>query len=119
MEELSITVRVKSDAHVVALEGSLDIDTRVKFKRVCAGLSSSGACQFIIDLSKLKYIDSSGVAAILMECRRVRVEGGTFAIVLPPQSIRPALCARGVDRLLPSYPNVEIALRFALLPKAV
>jgi anti-anti-sigma factor len=68
------------------------------------------AQDLIVDLSRVTFIDSSGLSALLTASAGARARGGSVALVLgdgePPSIFR----FRGVDRLLALYPSREAAL---------
>jgi anti-anti-sigma factor len=100
-------------AHV-ALSGEIDAasvaSVRTAFTHVAAQQ------HVVLDLSKVTFIDSSGLGAIIGGLRRVREAGGRAVITGASRSIDRMLVTTGVIRLVPVAPTVEDAL--ALLDDA-
>ncbi len=53
-----------------------------------------------LDLSALKFMDSSGIAVILRLHKRMRSMGGRMAVVDPAEQPMRVLDASGIDRLV-------------------
>ena len=59
-------------------EGELDAFTVAPFRRVLAAVADSG--RLIIDLSKVTFIDSAGLGALIGGLRHIRERGGQVAV---------------------------------------
>ena len=56
----------------------------------------------MLDLSRLRFLDSAGLALLIAQHRRSKAEGTQFAITNPRGEVRRALAISGLDRVLAS-----------------
>jgi len=63
----------------------------------------------IIDLSRVPFIDSAGLGALIGGIRRVREDGGDVALSSPRGEVMTVLRTTGFDRILPVTSTVEEA----------
>ncbi len=61
---------------VLACSGSLDADNVALFKKRVAELFDGGSSKFVLDVSKLNFIDSMGLGAMISLLRRTRERSG-------------------------------------------
>jgi len=84
----------------IKLEGRLDAFNTPKLRRELDQWLDKGVIHFIIDLSDLDFIDSSGLAVLVRLLKRVRLNQGEIQLVWPhhpaPQQI---LRITGLDRV--------------------
>jgi anti-sigma B factor antagonist len=60
------------------------------------------ARRLVLDLSKLRFLDSAGLALLIAQHRRAQQDGTQFAIANASGDVRRVLAISGLDRLLPS-----------------
>jgi anti-anti-sigma factor len=95
---------------VVQICGELDIATAPELReQLLAILNRQTTSRLILDLSKLEFMDSSGVAVLIDTDRRARLLGGSVALVAPQRSVSRVLQICGVDRCLPIFTDVSAA----------
>ncbi|MDE3206221.1 MAG: STAS domain-containing protein [Acidobacteriota bacterium] len=93
---------------VVHVIGVVDSSTVWKFRQAIAELPA--ASQVVLDISKLSFVDSSGLGAVIGGVRRVRELGGDMRLAGPIPSIRRVLEVTGLDRIAEVHPDVAAAL---------
>jgi anti-sigma B factor antagonist len=95
---------------VVHICGELDIATSPDLReQLLAILNRQTSSRLILDLSKLEFMDSSGVAVLINTERRARLLGGTVALVAPQRPVLRVLQICGVDRCLPIFHDISAA----------
>ncbi|MFZ5633216.1 MAG: STAS domain-containing protein [Bacillota bacterium] len=67
----------------------------------------------VVNLSDVKYIDSSGLGVLLGRYRRVSRDGGKMFIVGATKHVRKILEMSGLLRIMPEYPTESDALKHA------
>ena len=65
---------------VLTIEGALDAMSTPELRPVIEEMVAESTERVIVDLSKLRLIDSSGVGAIVSLYKRVRARGGQVAV---------------------------------------
>ena len=92
----------------VVLEGELDIGTVEGAEHRVAAAEREAPSLLVIDLSALRFVDSSGVRVVLLAEGRARAAGRRLAVRLGTGSALRVFAALGLlDRLevLPAGPN--------------
>lgn len=105
-------VRTERGRPVVVLEGDVDISTapalRAFFTRGDHGRRPG---RTVLDLTRVAFIDSSGLGAIVHAHKRVRASGGDgAALVVHDASVRRVLQLAGLDRAVPLFTSLDEAL---------
>ena len=76
----------EDDVVTAGIVGEIDLaNAKAVFARIAAGLDNEAAA-LILDLSRTRYLDSSGLQALLELRRRTQVRGQELRIVAPPGS---------------------------------
>ncbi|MEA3489094.1 MAG: STAS domain-containing protein [Candidatus Omnitrophota bacterium] len=65
--------------HIIELDGNLDADTNLLFEQKAAPLLAGHPGRLILDMSRLKYIDSMGLASVLRIRKTIEETGGMLA----------------------------------------
>jgi anti-sigma B factor antagonist len=76
-----ITIGKENGSSVLRIEGELDALSAVDLRPIVGKISEEKPDQFLVDLSHLRLIDSSGVGAIVALFKAVRSYGGNLAVV--------------------------------------
>lgn len=71
---------VNGNVCVVYLNGRLNATNAPKLKKYVTGLVDSGSLTFVCDMSDLKFIDSSGLGALVSFMRQVSSKKGTICL---------------------------------------
>src|SRR5690348_8403679 len=106
MTELTITPSVREGAHVLILEGELDTSNADSLEAV---LGERRDAPLIVDVSVLRFIDSSGLHALL----KTREAGGPAAIVRAPGSnIGRVLDVVRANKVVPLFDDRAAAIEY-------
>jgi anti-sigma B factor antagonist len=103
---LDITVRALVDCEVVALRGELDCETAPELSTALAEASTDGR-PVVVDLSELKFIDSSGLHVLMSG---VGTDGHRRILVCPPGNVARVLAIVRAETALPIYEELDAAL---------
>jgi anti-sigma B factor antagonist len=63
--ELNIQAHRQQDRHTLELTGELDLASAPELEAMVAQACADGASEIVLDLSRMRFIDSSGLKAIL------------------------------------------------------
>ena len=80
MTDFDIKVRRDRDAVTVVVEGELDVMTTSFLRQELLALEAAREKQIIVELSGIRYIDSTGVREIVNSSKRNRAAGRQFWI---------------------------------------
>jgi anti-sigma B factor antagonist len=95
---------------VLTLECRLDATTAPDLKTKLASLAEEGYDQLVIDLTKVPFIDSSGLAALVSGLKAALETGGALKLVGLNEQARTAFRVTLLDRVFEFYPDVDAAL---------
>jgi anti-sigma B factor antagonist len=107
--DLSLDRRKHGGWVVVEVAGELDLYTAPDFRdSVLDAASTETTPMVIVDFSRLGFIDSSGLGAIIACLKHLREQGGELTLVAPEDSgLRRLLDLTGLDRVLTVHPSVD------------
>ncbi len=103
MEEskLTISVSLSNGWQVIALEGRLDANTAPQAQKEILTHLSSITPKLAVEASKLEYLSSAGVRALLMGAKAAHgLKNGAFAVARPTTAVRRILSESGLDEYL-------------------
>jgi anti-sigma B factor antagonist len=72
----------------VALVGELDLSTVAKVQEELRRVEASSPPTLVVDLSKLSFLDSTGLRCIVTADERARSEGRRIVIVRGPEAVQ-------------------------------
>jgi anti-sigma B factor antagonist len=84
---------------VVTPDGELDLFTAAELTMALRE-HERGARRLVVDLSKLRFVDSAGLALLIAQHRRAKNDGTKFAIANATGDVRRVLALSGLDRIL-------------------
>lgn len=79
-------IRQYGDRVLVALRGELDVTDAASAAVALIALAGRD-CEIIVDLAGLEFIDSSGLAALVLARRHARQAGGDLLLAAPQQQV--------------------------------
>jgi anti-anti-sigma factor len=75
-----------------------------------AGLPVGGHPAFVVDMTRTRFCDSAGIAALIEAHRRAQAAGGQMLLAVSGTSVPRIFELTGVDRVIPSFTSLEEAL---------
>jgi anti-sigma B factor antagonist len=96
-------------------EEKLDTTLAPKLKSELVTLNAEGVKNLIMDLSSVKYTDSSGLSAILVGNRVFGDGDGLFVVAGPTEHVMKLIRISQLDSVLNIVPTVEEAVDLALM----
>ncbi len=114
-EPLTLTVslrgtrEVRDHCQLYRLTGLLDAFSEPVFRKVITKQIEEGPSHVILDLSKIDFIDSSGLGVLVQLAKKAQTSGGSFQIVSNPRVTQTVKLVR-LEQFLSLQPNVETAL---------
>ncbi|SDL74406.1 STAS domain-containing protein [Nonomuraea jiangxiensis] len=112
-QRLMINVRAEPPPQVVALRGALDWTTAADAERVldrAFQAQREGELIMILDLSELRFCDSTGISCLIRIQQRIDEAAGTLVVAGLQGKPEELLRRTGVlGRALDAYPNLDLA----------
>jgi len=97
---------------LLTLEGDLDSSNAQDVVKFVQNMSENGnLIHLVADFSKLRYINSTGLGAILRISRMLLSKEGSFGIVGPNENVSEIIEIVGANKLLKIYLTKEEAIK--------
>jgi anti-sigma B factor antagonist len=107
--DVSITTSTVGTVTVVAVGGEIDVHTAPQVDDALAAVAAPGSA-VVADLTKVEFIDSTGLSVLVRALARARDEGGSLGVVAPTERVTKVLRLTGLDAVLSVYDTVEAAV---------
>ncbi|HXR73337.1 STAS domain-containing protein [Actinocrinis sp.] len=108
--DLTLTIRDSGSATVLELSGEFDAYTAYELRRYLALYPPSRFVHVVMDLRRLGFIDSAGIAVIVALGKQATARAGTLRLVIPESHLLVKLRRMGLVKLWPIHADVESAL---------
>lgn len=95
---------------VVAPRGDLDLATTGEFKAHVDALLADGAHDFVVDMTGIRFMDSSGLGALVHLFKRVRMGEGDVRVAAVPPLVMQVFELTRLDRVFDIFPDVDAAV---------
>jgi len=96
--------------NVLPLQGEIDLNVSPEIAQTFTELVRSKPPRVVVDLTNVTYIDSSGLAVLIVGMQQVKEYGGKFALVGLQNDVRSILETARLDQFFSTYPRVDDAL---------
>ena len=97
-------------ANVLPLEGDIDLHVSPVVREALNAMIKKKPERIVIDLSRVTYIDSSGVAALILAMQEVEAYGGKFFLSGLQETLRLIFETSRLERVFRIFPDVDAAL---------
>jgi anti-anti-sigma factor len=111
-EHLQIGIRVERDTAVLSLHGELDLVNAPLLDGEISSPAVSGAAMVVLDLEGLRFIDSTGLRAILSAHTIATERGQEFAVTPGVQQVKRLLRLTRIDdhlRVIAPFEQLPVA----------
>jgi anti-sigma B factor antagonist len=99
---------------VVAVDGDLDIAAAPAFAAALDDAIDSGRTRLVIDLSRVRFMDSTAIHVVVAAARELRQRLGKLALVAADPNVRRLVELTRLDLMAPLFESREAALRSLL-----
>jgi anti-anti-sigma factor len=91
-------------------EGAIDLHVSPEVRATLLELIDKKPKRLVVDLSKVPYVDSSGIAVLILAMQTMEHQGGKFLLAGAQEGVRIILESAKLDQYFKLYPDVEAAL---------
>jgi anti-sigma B factor antagonist len=99
---------------VVVAPEEIDVTNAPDLRSALQDAAADGHGTLVLDMTKTRFCDSSGIHTLLAVHRRAQSDGGELRLVIPDPSAVRIFTITGVDRVIPSVSSREEATRRAV-----
>ena len=96
--------------NVLPLEGDIDLHVSPGVTESLNAMIKKRPERIVIDLSRATYIDSAGMAALILAMQEVQAYGGKFFLSGLQETLRLIFETSRLDRIFRIFPDVDAAL---------
>jgi anti-anti-sigma factor len=96
--------------NVLPLEGDIDLHVSPVVTESLNAMIKKKPEWIVIDLSRATYIDSAGMAALILAMQEVEAYGGKFFLTGLQEILRSIFEISRLDRTFRIFPDVDVAL---------
>ncbi len=110
----SFPVELVRGVAVVRAPTEIDITNAAALRAAlleAGGLIEKAEAAFVVDMTRTTFCDSAGIQALVDAYKRAQAEGGELLLAMSGDAVPRIFSLTGVDRVIPSYPSVDEALR--------
>jgi anti-sigma B factor antagonist len=88
MEILEVTTQDSGGQVTVSLKGELDLSSVGKVEEELKRVEADGPSLLVLDLSRLTFLDSTGLRAVVTADERARGDGRRLVVVRGPDAVQ-------------------------------
>jgi anti-sigma B factor antagonist len=108
---MDVTVRSDSNGVILDLDGKfLTMADNMALRTAVRAATRDQPGRIVLDLGKVSYIDSCGIGELVNSLVYVRNQGGSVALLDPPQRIRKLLVIAKLDGIFEILENEQPAV---------
>ncbi|PIE89282.1 MAG: hypothetical protein CR997_12180 [Acidobacteria bacterium] len=107
---MNLKKRHLDDISILELDGMLTLGAESTVAEAFKELHDLERKKIILDMLKVKYIDSIGIGQIASGYKNIKENGGQLVLVRVNERILSLLEMTGLKDVLPIYPDVEHAI---------
>jgi anti-sigma B factor antagonist len=109
----AVSMTSKSRPNVLPLEGEIDLHVSPNLTAALNRMIDKKPKQLVVDLSRVTYIDSAGLAALIEGMQKVEAYGGKLALAGLQEPVRSIFEIARLDQVFRIFPDVDAALAAA------
>ena len=95
---------------VLQLEGEIDLHVSPEVAQSLRTIIETKPKLLVVDLAKVTYFDSSGLAVLIDAMQKIQEHGGRFALANVQESVRHIFEIARLDQVFQIFPDVDSAL---------
>jgi anti-sigma B factor antagonist len=108
---MDLKTREDGRVTILTVEGDLVIgEPESTFKRTVTRLIEEGRIHLLVDLSKVEFLDSSGLGALVRALTNTQKEGGTTKLFSAGPQVRKLLTMTNLDSVFETHDDLETAI---------
>ena len=96
--------------NVLPLKGEIDLHVSPAITESLNAITEKKPERIVIDLSRATYIDSAGLAALILAMQNVEAYGGRFFLTGLHETMRSIFETSRLDQIFHIFPDVDAAL---------
>ncbi|MDO8519946.1 MAG: STAS domain-containing protein [Deltaproteobacteria bacterium] len=99
-----------SDVIIIPLSGNLDVSAQSRLRDDLLKKAPLSSEKIVLDFSKVEFIDSACLGALVAVARKLRKNGGDVRIASPLEEVRSIFQITRLDKIFQIFANPEEAV---------
>ena len=108
--DLTLSTYEVRGSWVVQVKGEVDVYTAPELDAELTRLADAQVFDIVVDLSRVDFLDSTGLGVLVKALKRVRELDGRLAVVAREERIRKVFRITGLDSVMGLTDSVDTAL---------
>jgi anti-sigma B factor antagonist len=100
----------KDGIEVIEVEGEIDVYTAPRLRELLIDLVDKNTYQFVVNMEKVYFLDSTGLGVLVGSLKRVRPHDGSLDVVCTQERILKILRITGLTKVFGIYQTVDQAI---------
>ena len=99
----------KEQANVFTPDGAIDLHVSPEIRASLLAMIDEKPKRLVVDLSRVPYVDSSGIATLILARQSLDEHGGRFMLAAAQEPVELILATARLDQYFEMFPTVEAA----------
>ncbi|HTZ08899.1 MAG TPA: STAS domain-containing protein [Acidimicrobiales bacterium] len=108
--DFTLTPGEERGVPVVTVGGEVDLATAPRLAEHLEGLGESGATTVVVDLTEVRFVDSTALGVLVAAMKRLRAGGGDLRLVVTEPHLAKVFSITGLDDVFAIYPTTADAV---------
>lgn len=106
---MTIDDHIESDRAVLTVHGEVDVYTAPTLRERILTVISEGASTVVVDLSKVGFMDSTGLGVLVGALKRLRQSDGNLIVVCDSEPVLKIFAVTGLTDVFGVVPSLDEA----------
>jgi anti-anti-sigma factor len=106
---MELTYEVSDGLLVIRPGSRVDSGTAASFEAQCSSLIDEGPTKVVVDFSKVDYVSSAGLRALLIIAKKAKSVGGALTLCGLAGGVQEVMSVSGFDTILGAHAGVSEA----------
>ncbi len=107
---MSIRIKYEEDYVIVLPDEEIEVYNISEIKEVLFDIIDKGNRRLVMDMSRVEYIDSSGLGVMVSVLKKVKHAEGKLVLISPKSSVKQILSLTNLDKVFNIQDNLENAV---------
>ncbi|MFQ5676100.1 MAG: STAS domain-containing protein [bacterium] len=108
---LEITTRSENSVSIIQIEGEVDLYSSPDLRKRLLKITDAKDKAILVDLQKVKYMDSSGVATLVEALQQVSKYGGKLKLANLKDAVKDVFELSRLDKVFDIFESIDEALK--------
>ncbi len=108
---MQIIEQKKGDVSIISVQGEINADNVTQLKKVMSDLAVANKVKVVLDMEKMNYIDSSGLAALIAASHEFRKRKGDLRLAAMNNTVHEVFDVTFLNQHFKIFPAADNACK--------